>query len=73
MGTKWNFSVLNIFSLVMVVVYLGSGIFILATDKFNYVRTEIRVVFGSFLIIYGIFRLVRVYFKLKNQEHESRP
>lgn len=68
MSRKWNFSPMNIFSLFMVVVYIGLGIFILLTDKFDYVPSAFRTLFAIIMILYGIFRFVRVYFKLKNPE-----
>jgi hypothetical protein len=68
MSGKWNFNAMNIFSLFMVLVYIGLGIFLLITDKFDYVPSAFRTVFAGILILYGIFRFVRVYFKIKNPE-----
>jgi hypothetical protein len=68
---KWNFNVMNIFGLFMVVVYMALGLYILFAKTFraNYnIPSEMRIVFGSLLIIYGIYRFVRIYFKLKNPE-----
>lgn len=68
MGKRWNFSVMNIFSLFMVLVYIGLGIYILITDQFNYIPTMYKVVFSIVMILYGIFRFVRVFFKIRNPE-----
>jgi hypothetical protein len=68
MSSKWHFSPMSIFGLFMVVVYIGAGLFLFITKKYDYLPQEVRVIFGSFLIIYGIFRGVRVYMKIKNSE-----
>jgi len=68
MNNKWNFNAMNIFGIFMVVVYLCAGTYVLVTHYFDYIPLEIRVILGGFLILYGIFRGVRVYFKIKNPE-----
>jgi hypothetical protein len=68
MSSKWNFNVMNIFGLVMVAFYIAAGLYILLTHTFNYVPSEFRIMLGAFLILYGIFRFVRIFVKLKNPE-----
>lgn len=68
MEKRWNFSFMNIFSLFMVVVYIGLGIFFLTTHRLDYIQQMYRVVFAVVMIVYGIFRFVRVYFKIRNPE-----
>jgi hypothetical protein len=68
MSGKWNFDVMNIFGLIMVVFYIAGGLYIILTNTFNYVPSEFRIILGAFLIIYGIFRFVRIFFKLKKPE-----
>jgi hypothetical protein len=67
MGGKWHFDFMSIFGLFMVVIYIGCGIFVIASPVFALTK-EIRIFFGGFMILYGIFRFVRIYFKLKNPE-----
>jgi hypothetical protein len=71
MNGKWNFNAMNIFGLVMVVIYIAGGLYILFGNYFKNYTSEIRIIFGSFLLIYGIYRFVRVYFKLKKPDHET--
>lgn len=68
MSGKWNINAWNIFSLFMVLVYIGLGIFLLLTHRFDYVPWAFRMVFSIIMILYGIFRFVRVYFKIRNPE-----
>lgn len=68
MGKPWKFDFMSIFSLFMVLVYLGMGIFIMVTHTFDYVPLNFRLIFGTVMILYGIFRFVRVYYKIKNPE-----
>jgi hypothetical protein len=67
MGGKWHFDFMSIFGLFMVAVYIFCGIFIIVTPVFDLAK-ELRVIFGSVIIIYGIYRFVRTYVKLKNPE-----
>jgi cytochrome c biogenesis protein CcdA len=68
MGGRMKFSVLTIFGLFMVLVYLGMGVFILVTHTFDYIPVTFRVVFAIIMILYGIFRFVRIYYKLRDPE-----
>jgi hypothetical protein len=69
MDRKWNFSFMNIFSLVMVATYIGVGIYLLVSPKFGQIQKEIKVVFAIFFMLYGIFRLARTWPKLRNFKH----
>ncbi len=69
MGRKWNFSFMNIFSLVMVVTYIGVGIYLLVSPKFVQIQKEVKVIFAVFFMLYGIFRLARTWPKLRNYKH----
>lgn len=60
---------MNIFSLVMVVTYIGVGIFLIASPKFAYIQEEVRMIFAVFFILYGIFRFVRTWPKLRNPKY----
>lgn len=68
MNGRWNFNFMNIFSLFMVVVYIGLGVFLFMTHSFDYVPSTFRFVFAIIMILYGIFRFIRVYYKLRNPE-----
>jgi hypothetical protein len=68
MGGKWNLNPLDIFGIFMVVIYIVAGLYIIFGRTFYYVPSEIRTIFGIFLILYGIFRGARIYINLKNPE-----
>ncbi len=57
-----------IFGCLMIGVYIFAGIYLIYSDKFWYIPETMRVIFGIFLIVYGIFRAVRVYYKNKYQQ-----
>jgi hypothetical protein len=59
--------VMQIFGLAMVAVYIGLGIFLMVSKSFVYIDLNIRIIFGSFFIIYGVYRLVRIFMKLKGK------
>ncbi|MEI6766409.1 MAG: hypothetical protein WCM76_12265 [Bacteroidota bacterium] len=60
---------MNIFSLVMVVTYIGVGIYLLVSPKFVQIQKEVKVIFAVFFMLYGIFRLARTWPKLRNYKH----
>lgn len=57
-----------IFGVLMICLYIALGISLIFMTKFTYIPSEIRVIFGAFFIIYGIFRLVRFYYKYKGSK-----
>jgi hypothetical protein len=69
MGNRQNFDFMAIFGLFMVVIYIGVGLYLLLTDTFNYIPMHIKVVFAAFFILYGIFRFVRIYPKIRNKKN----
>ncbi len=54
----------------MILVYFVFGFFVIFSKSFDYVPKEIRFAFGIFLIAYGFFRAVRLYFKLRQQRYD---
>lgn len=72
MSKKLKFDFMLLFTVFMVVVYIGVGCYLLFSPSFNYVPRNIKVVFSAFFILYGIFRFVRVYPKLfKRNRYED--
>jgi prolipoprotein diacylglyceryltransferase len=61
------------FGLFMVLFYLVIGFLLIFAPVFTYIIKEPRVIFGIFFVLYGIFRFVRLYPKLKslNQINEQ--
>ncbi len=68
MSGKFNFDFMVIFSLIMVLLYIGIGIYLLVAKSFAYIPMQYRSVFAGFFILYGIFRFVRIYPKLTNKK-----
>ncbi|MFA6924092.1 MAG: hypothetical protein WC223_07535 [Bacteroidales bacterium] len=58
-----------IFGFFMVAVFIFIGLVLLYSSYYLYIKKEVRVIFAFFFIVYGIFRLVRTIFKLK--EHKE--
>jgi hypothetical protein len=61
----------NVFGFVMVGLYFFLGCMIIFSGYFRYLPDNARVVFGIFLIAYGAFRFVRLYYKIKNAQKEE--
>jgi len=71
MSTDWKKNVSNSmhwFSLGMVIIYIGLGIFVYFSKKLNLPDENIRLLFSLFFICYGIFRGVR--WLQKNKERK---
>jgi Na+/phosphate symporter len=53
-----------IFSIFMVIFYLGVGVFFIFFSDRSYLDKPVRVIMGSTLIFYGLFRAYRAYLKI---------
>jgi hypothetical protein len=53
-----------IFSIFMVFFYLGVGCFFIFFSDRSYLDKPVRVIMGSTLIFYGLFRAYRAYIKI---------
>ena len=70
-----NFNIMNenkimqqmmaIFSVFMVVFYLGVGIYMLFFLKFSTVQRPVLVIMGSTFIFYGFYRAFRSFVKIR--------
>jgi len=56
--------VTTIFSIFMVVFYLGIGSYFLFYSNLSYLDKSIRVIIGSTFIFYGSYRAYRAYVKI---------
>ncbi|HRY31434.1 MAG TPA: hypothetical protein P5531_00530 [Bacteroidales bacterium] len=64
LGGSWMEKIMIIFGFVMVALYLVIGAILMFFRVFDYVPKEIRVIFGFFFTMYGVFRLVRLIQKV---------
>jgi uncharacterized membrane protein HdeD (DUF308 family) len=72
MSRKFNFDFMIFFSLLMVVLYIGIGIYLLTSPLYTYIPMHIKSIFAIFFILYGIFRFVRIYPNItKKNRHED--
>jgi hypothetical protein len=53
-----------IFSIFMVLFYLGAGCYILFFFDYSYIDKSLRVIMGTTFIFYGIYRAYRAYLKV---------
>jgi hypothetical protein len=60
-----------VFGFIMVACYIGIALFLLLSPSFKYIDLNMRMVFSFFFIAYGLFRLVRLISKIKNQNYEN--
>lgn len=58
---------MTIFGIVVAGLFLLFGLYIMYSDKMNYVPKEFRTIFGVVVIGYGLFRAVIIYQKSKQR------
>jgi Na+/phosphate symporter len=62
-GNKLMQQVLTIFSMFMVIFYLGVGLLLFFYSNLN-IDKALRVIIGSTFIFYGLYRAYRAYVKI---------
>jgi hypothetical protein len=63
-GNKLMQQVIAIFSIFMVVFYLGVGLILIFYPNLGYIDKALRVIVGSTFIFYGLYRAYRAYVKI---------
>jgi len=53
-----------IFSVFMVIFYLGVGYYFIFLSNLSYLDKPVRVIMGSTLMFYGLYRAYRAYVKI---------
>jgi hypothetical protein len=53
-----------IFSTLMVMFYLGVGVYLVFSPMLSYLDKPVRVITGSAFLFYGIYRAYRAYVKI---------
>jgi hypothetical protein len=64
-GNKLMQQMTAVFSVFMVVFYLGVGIYLLFYMKFSTVQRPVLVIMGSTFIFYGLYRGYRSFVKIR--------
>jgi prolipoprotein diacylglyceryltransferase len=60
----------KIFGIAVAAMFVLLGFWLLFSPRFNYLTKEIKVIFAVFLFLYGAFRMVRYFFKERDDEEE---
>jgi hypothetical protein len=63
-GNRLMQQVLAIFSIFMVLFYLGVGYYFVFLSDLSYLDKAVRVIMGSTFIFYGLYRAYRAYVKI---------
>jgi hypothetical protein len=63
-GNRLMEQVTAIFSIFMVLFYLGVGWYFIFYSDLSYLAKPVRVLMGSTLIFYGLYRAYRAYVKI---------
>jgi Na+/phosphate symporter len=63
-GNKLMQQVIAIFSIFMVLFYLGVGYYLVFLSNLSYLDKAVRVIMGSTFIFYGLYRAYRAYVKI---------
>jgi uncharacterized membrane protein len=58
------------FSWIVILLYFALGIFILVSPRFQYLTSEIKIIFATFLFLYGGFRMARMWSKSRESNEE---
>jgi uncharacterized membrane protein len=56
------------FSWFIVTLYFFIGIWVLVSDRFDYMLKELRIIFAVFLFLYGGFRLARLWSRRRERD-----
>jgi hypothetical protein len=64
-GNKLMQQMTAVFSVFMVVFYLGVGIYLMFYMNFSTLQRPVLVIMGSTFIFYGIYRAFRAFVKIK--------
>jgi ACR3 family arsenite efflux pump ArsB len=68
-GGSWFAKLMLYFGIIIAIVFIGLGIVLVFTNTFNYWGDKnMRIVLGLFLMMYGLFRFVKVYQNFRNPE-----
>lgn len=68
MGKSFLSKFLFYFGVAMIAVYFIMGIAFIFFPVFAHIPKNVKIVFGIFFIVYGFFRLARLYLKIKDQK-----
>ena len=63
-GNRLMQQVMAIFSVFMVIFYLGVGYYFIFLSNLSYLDKPVRVIMGSTLMFYGLYRAYRAYVKI---------
>lgn len=55
-------------SWVVIALWFILGIYIIVAPAFKYLPKEVRVIFGIFCILFGCYRLARLFSKKRNED-----
>lgn len=71
-GNKFLSDFMIVFGFIMVACYIGIGLYLLISNSMKYIDLNMRIIFASFFMVYGLFRLVRLIGKIKeNRNYEN--
>lgn len=60
-----------VFGIIIVVLLLVFGLTLLTSNAFSYIPINYRIIVGLFILSYGAFRLVNIYYKYKSNRDEE--
>lgn len=60
-----------ILSIVIVALLIILGLMLMFSERFSYIPSNFRFIIGFFVIAYGSFRLVTIYYKSKSKRDEN--
>jgi uncharacterized membrane protein len=58
------------FTWFVILLYFVLGVYVLVSQRFQYLSKEIKIVFAIFLFLYGGFRMARLWSKNRENREE---
>jgi len=59
------------FAWFVILLYFALGIYVLTSQRFQYLSKEVKVIFALFLFLYGGFRIARLWTKSRENNEEQ--
>lgn len=59
------------FSWFVILLYFVLGVYVLVSQRFQYLSREVKVIFAIFLFLYGGFRMARLWSKNRERNGEE--
>lgn len=64
---RWYSQFMILFGSIMTIFYVGIGLYFIFSDNLTHIDSFIRYLVGGTFVFYGIYRLFRLFVKIKEE------